>query len=832
MKKLLSLALVTLMCSTAFAEDVEVKELKCVGPIAVNEPIMFDKTDVNASEYEESSILDIPMDLEGIAQGKLINDGVLPKVDRKSVSLLGFTLSNSIYTTANISISGVTHYRLYVDGKQMTGGLAKLAPSTHKVVIKCLQVPNSEDATKRDTISIKVDGDKCSIGNMNTGDKRLYTLNDVLDATVFTASNISPDGKYLISSTYRSMPSGSENRKNYLWNLATGEKQPVSSTRWMPRTSKYLVTRKNDGVGYTLVAVDPASSKETILTKSLPESNFTLSPTEDFVIYSVHSEGPKEAKDVFEVINPDDRQPGWRNRSNLYKFDFKTGVSSALTYGHSNVYLYDISKDGRYLLIGKSVYNETKMRPTDFMSLYRMDLNTMTLDTLLVNDGFVNNALFSPDGKQILIAGSPECLGNIGMNVKEGQTPSNFDVQLYLADIDKRIATHKKNENDFSDIAPLTRDFNPSVDAVVWNSNDGMIYFDAEDKDCKHLFRLNPKSKNIQLINVPEEYVGRYTMSAKAPFMAFYGQSATNADRLYTLNLKSLKSTLIDDFHKEYLSDVNLGECKPYTWVNPEGDSICCRYYLPPHFDASKKYPMIVNYYGGCSPTSRTFGGRYAAQAYTALGYIVLVVNPRGATGFGQKWSAVHVNTAGKMVADDIIGSVKAFTAEHGFVNAKKIGCIGASYGGFMTQYLQTQTDIFAAAVSHAGISDHTSYWGEGYWGYSYSQTSMANSYPWTRKDLYVDQSPLYNADKIHTPLLFVHGTGDTNVPVGESIQMYTALKLLGRPTAMVLVEGENHWIMQYQKRIKWQNTIWAWFAKWLQDDDSWWEEMYKHKDL
>jgi dipeptidyl aminopeptidase/acylaminoacyl peptidase len=97
----------------------------------------------------------------------------------------------------------------------------------------------------------------------------------------------------------------------------------------------------------------------------------------------------------------------------------------------------------------------------------------------------------------------------------------------------------------------------------------------------------------------------------------------------------------------------------------------------------------------------------------------------------------------------------------------------------------------------------------------------MANEYPWTNKHLFVDQSPLYNADKIHTPLLFVHGTADNNVPVGESIQLYTALKLLGRPTAMVLVDGQDHHIIDYEKRIKWQNTIFAWFAKWLQDDGS-----------
>ena len=93
---------------------------------------------------------------------------------------------------------------------------------------------------------------------------------------------------------------------------------------------------------------------------------------------------------------------------------------------------------------------------------------------------------------------------------------------------------------------------------------------------------------------------------------------------------------------------------------------------------------------------------------------------------------------------------------------------------------------MFAAAISHAGISDHTSYWGEGYWGYSYSEVSMGDAYPWSDPDLYVKQSPLFRADRITTPLLFLHGDSDHNVPPGESIQMFTALKLLGCPTAFV----------------------------------------------
>lgn len=108
----------------------------------------------------------------------------------------------------------------------------------------------------------------------------------------------------------------------------------------------------------------------------------------------------------------------------------------------------------------------------------------------------------------------------------------------------------------------------------------------------------------------------------------------------------------------------------------------------------------------------------------------------------------------------------------------------------------------------------------------------MANSYPWSHKELYVNQSPLYNADKINTPLLFLHGDSDVNVPVGESIQMYTALKLLGKETAMVLVKEQDHHIIDYDKRIMWQNTIFAWFAKWLQDSPAWWDAIYSPKDL
>ncbi|MDE7152698.1 MAG: prolyl oligopeptidase family serine peptidase, partial [Candidatus Amulumruptor sp.] len=349
----------------------------------------------------------------------------------------------------------------------------------------------------------------------------------------------------------------------------------------------------------------------------------------------------------------------------------------------------------------------------------------------------------------------------------------------------------------------------------------------------KPLFVYEPaKHSFTELNSVLDDLVQSYDLPVNGNLVAWRGASASNSERVYVTDTRKGSTRMIDYPSADRLADVALGEVKPFEYVTSRGDTIYARYYLPADFDPTRKYPVIVNYYGGCSPTGRNFESRYPHHLYAAQGYAVLVINPSGCTGRGQEWASRHVNTAGEGVAQDIIEGTQQFCRANEWADSTALGCIGASYGGFMTQYLQTQTPMFAAAISHAGISDHTSYWGEGYWGYSYSEVSMANSYPWTRKDIYVDRSPLYLADKINTPLLFLHGDSDNNVPVGESIQMFTALKILGRPTAFVAVADQDHHILDYDKRIKWQDTIFAWFEKYLKHDSTWWDTLYPPKSL
>jgi len=827
MTKSYLLAALLAMTTSVAAQEITVTQFNHVGPLPLQMPAILDSLGVDGKRFDEAALLKTPLRLESVGEGPSYSAAILSKdtQGRPALHLVGFQLTNTAYTQARINVKGLSHYELYVDGSATTSGAeTELLPATHEVVIKALTTASSTDSLQV-TVTPTVEG---SITLNGQEQKHLYTMNEVLHARRYTGVSLSPNGRWLIVSTSQTQPGGSTQRWTEVREVSTGrvidQREGLS---WMPRANLYYYTRTSEGKRQ-LVTVDPLTQQENVLARDLPEGHFQVVPTEDRLIFTLYDEAPKERPDVYEVIHPDDRQPGWRTRSHLAVYDLQTGLLQPLTFGHSSTYLLDVTQDGRYGLV-MTGGSQLGRRPTEVSSLFRIDLQTLSVDTLVRNEGFLGRGCFSPDGKQVLIGGSPEAFGGIGENVLAGQTPSMTDIQLFLMDTDSRA------------VKPLTRDFDPSVILMEWSKTDGMIYFTAEDKDSVNLFRLDPQKGAFQRFALPEELVERFSLAASSPTMVLYAQSASNSDRLYSVELNKVKSErvksdksirLLEDLSAQTLRDVELGDCKPYVYTNERGEHISCRYYLPPHFDASHRYPMIVNYYGGCSPTSRNFESRYPQHAYAALGYIVLVVNPHGATGFGQQWSARHVNTAGEGVAEDIIGAVKAFCREHSWVNEKKIGCIGASYGGFMTQYLQTKTDLFAAAISHAGISDHTSYWGEGYWGYTYSEVSMANSYPWTRRDLYVDRSPLFHADKIHTPLLFLHGDADHNVPVGESIQMYTALKLLGCPTAMVLVKDQDHHITDYTKRLRWQQTIWAWFARWLKDEPQWWQSMYPDKEL
>jgi len=840
-KKFLILPLMCLVLGAYAQKNIPLKDIRYYGGIRINDPVLCDSVNVKGEKHDWKNLLKSQLN-EPMEQSRFV---VLPlgtdstfKVSRpvegSQLSLWKFYIMPENFMPLKIQLKSPNAFEVYIDGVKKTEKTTreeskdksksvtlelKADPRQYTVLVKMLSTA-SDSCDTYFSVSVKTEKRDSAVMNIaSASERRLLFTPDMLVGKRIVSTSVSPNGRFALIDYSMVYKDGSKSGISELTDLQSGKIlwSDASNTRrmqWMPQTNALYFTAKGTD-GKELRILDPATQQEKVLARNLPDADFSWSPKENFLIFSVNDTAPEDKGELHRLINPEDRQDGFRNRSSLYLYNLKTGLCSPLTYGRENAWLEDISADEKLLLYGTKI-QFVPDAPFSASNLFLLNLETMKVDTIWYHDKDAINAVFSPDGKKLLIKGAPNSFGGIGLNITPGQIANAFDVQAYIMDLSTR-----KTE-------PVTKNFNPSISSGVWSKVDGHIYFSAEDKDYVRIYSYDPAGKKFRALPVTPDVVVRFDMAAAAQRIVYFGPTFNYTGKAYTMDLKNQSEKIIADPGAERLSTTETGKMEDWNFKSADGTTIYGRYYLPPSFDPSKKYPVLVYYYGGTSPTSRAFEGNYPLNLYAAMGYVVYTLQPSGTTGFGQEFSARHVNAWGDKTADEIILGTKLFCRSHHFTDSTRIGCFGASYGGFMTMYLQTKTDMFKAAVSHAGISNIASYWGGGYWGYSYSAAASTGSYPWNNPQLYTDHSPLFHADRIKTPLLLLQGAVDTNVPPGESIQMYTALKMLGKPVEFIRVDGENHSIRGFQRKLEWQRTILAWFARYLKEDDRWWNELYK----
>lgn len=838
MKKLLSAALLLAVGSTASAQKdtIRVESVKVAGPFIQHNVLTTTPKDANDKVYNQEELqwnMPIDMDLWKKNAGEYVKELLATDstgfiIKDKGIYQLAFTVDNSQYQKIKFQIDTKCKNTLFVDGRHQGGEIALIA-GRHECVLKIQQ--NNENA---DTIEIKVIADTDTLWTshfagieVNAEGKRNYTLNDHMTGQRLSSTKISADGRFVLEHSYVTRNDGKNEWSSYIIDLETGNSyQPYNFVQWAAKGNKYISKRVDKNHKSIYEYRDVISGKTTHLYTHPSQEGISFVANDTKIIVRQNTEGPKEKHgQVRQILEPNDRLNGWRTRPYFSIIDVKTGERRQITTGLRSS-SGTISNNGKLLYINVSD-DEAKERPYHFAMGMLMNLETGKVDTLFQKDGFTRGAIFSPDDSKLLFTGTPEAFGGIGNVCPEGMIPNNYEYELYLMDIETK------------EVEAITKDLDPSIKSAKWSPADNCIYAMTENKDLVSVFRLDMTEKKgirkgtWEMLDLKEPYIGGgIDLATEKPMMVYTGSSAESTDHSWVMDLKKNKHVSLTDLNPSRLDGIAIGTCRDWTYKTERGDSITGCYYLPPYFDETKQYPMLVYYYGGVSPVGRLLESSYNYQAWAAMGYVVYVLQPSGCTGFGQEFAARHSNAWGDYTADDIINGTKQFVKEHSFVNPKKIGCMGASYGGFMTQYLQTRTDIFAAAMSHAGISSIASYWGEGNWGYTYSAAASPNSYPWNNTKLYTEHAPLFNAHKINTPILFMHGTVDDNVPMGESIQMFNALKILGKETAFIMVDGENHYIGDHHKRIRWHDSIMAWFQKWLQDDPTWWNDMYPEKNL
>ena len=739
-------------------------------------------------------------------------------------------MEQSRTTCANFS-----QLEIYLDGKKIASNYEQgkkeakeirtkltLEPGKHCLLIKVLSLNKNNKFKAELKAENPWNNDDF---NISTTPDQFITINKVLDGKKVNSSALSANGQFALISYSQTLPPSD---KTEYWKeiqsikngkiIHTFRGSSLSQIKWLPIGNRLSYCKNYNGKT-SIFIFDLGQGQEKEITSGISNfENYSWTPDAKNIIYSIAKDHSKEWK-IRKIQGMEDRLPGFRYRSFLYQLNIKSGVKQRLTYGSLSTQLNDISSDSKYILFSQSRPDYTEY-PYSKQNLYQMNLETFKIDTIWKDKLFGGYAQYSPDNSKILVAAGPSCFGKLGENIGKQKMANNYDGQLYILDLNTKA------------VDPISYNFDPAIGSSVWNKKDGHIYFNANDKDYVRLFKYDLSSKTFTKLDISDDVVKKFNISSDGSTVSYIACSISSPNQAYIYDLNKNESIGISNPEKEKFSKVKFGKNEDWNFTKKDGKTIIGRVYYPPNFDANKKYPMIVNYYAGTVPVERSFGGRYPLNLYAAMGYVVYLLQPSGATGFGQEFSAEHQNNWGISTADEIIEGTKKFVASHSFVNADKIGCIGASYGGFMTELLQTRTDIFAAAIAHAGISDITSYWGEGYWGYTYSINASGKSFPWSHRKLYVDQSPLFSADKITTPMLLIHGSVDTNVPLGESIQMYQALKLLGKEVDFIQVKNQNHHIVNYTQRILWNNTIFAYFAKYLKDKDQWWNSLYPDENL
>ncbi len=698
-----------------------------------------------------------------------------------------------------IFVIGNEKVQVFLDGEKLGEGKeVKAEPllekGKHFLLIK-LYLPEKK------TVELKVKGDFVpSLAPIHP-----LSLHEIVNTVSVNRAVPSDDGSLLLVRMSRWRRDGKRERWYDIYSLPGGKLIrsfkgfEIENVEWRPGTHDISFIRKNSLWLYHM----EGEAEKIAEAKNL--SGYLWSGDGSFLLYFVYQKRKEYNKwGLNRIKDPAYRQKGWGGKYEIHRVWFPSKMDENLKTVEGQP--MEISPDGKYLLLSHTYFDRNR-RPYLITKFPILDLQTLKIKETF-RDPWVNFATWSPDGKALLLLAGPSSFGGLCSRLPKGEIPNDYNGELIVYSLEEGKARC------------LTKDFSPSVLNAVWRGNG--IFFTAEDRTFVRLYRI--KDGEIREVKTGGE-VTRSLVVGKDGTVTALITGVNFPHRLVVLKKGKVVFTLFPA--QRDFSTVKWGKVEDWD-LRIKGFLVKGRIYYPPGFNPDKKYPLIIYYYGGTSPITRDFAGRYPKEWWAAKGFVVYTLTPPGATGFGQIYSAQHVNDWGKISGKFILEAARRFIKTHRWVGKK--GIIGASFGGFMTQYLVTRTDMFDAAVSHAGISMIPSYWGQGYWGYTYNAVSAAFSFPWNRSDIYVGRSPLFSADKIKTPLLLLHGSVDTNVPPGESHQMFTALKILGRPVSLVIVKGENHWIMGYKHRIGWYMAIMGWFEKYLKGDPGLWNSLFEEK--
>ncbi|MBP8757142.1 MAG: S9 family peptidase [Prevotella sp.] len=519
-------------------------------------------------------------------------------------------------------------------------------------------------------------------------------------------------------------------------------------------------------------------------------------------VAEVTAEGIGNAKDIMEgqpyesPVAPFGgiEQISWSmdSKSIAYTSRKKEGVEYAISTD-TDIYLYNLSTGKTVNLCKPEGYKEPMIDATK--SMRDQEVNHQKGD---MHVGYDVNPKFSADGKYIAW--------------------QSMERDGYESDRNRlcvmEIATGKKKY--------VTESFDSNVDDYCWSKDSKTIYFMGVWHATEMLYQTNLEGKVMQITDGWYDY-GSVQLANNSNYLLASRHSHQYGDELYIVKPGKEKKAKVEQvtFENKHIYDqLALGKTQQRWVKTTDGKEMLVWLVLPPHFDANKKYPTLLFCEGGPqSPVSQFWSYRWNLQIMAANGYIVVAPNRRGLPGFGSKWNEeVSGDWTGQCMNDYLSAIDDA--AELPFVDKDRLGCVGASFGGFSVYYLASHHNKrFKAFIAHDGAFNLES---------MYTDTEEAWFSNWEYEDAFWNKNASANAvktynnsphkfvDKWDTPILVIHGEKDYRINANQGMGAFNAARMRGIPAELLLFPDENHWVLKPQNGILWQRTFFSWLDKWL----------------
>ena len=472
----------------------------------------------------------------------------------------------------------------------------------------------------------------------------------------------------------------------------------------------------------------------------------------------------------------------------------KTGVNYAVSTD-SDIYLYDIATGNT-----RNLCKPTDYKPVDFDPTKTMKTQAINHQKEDLNMGYDVNPKFSPDGRYIAWQSM----------ARDGYESDRNRLCVYT------LADGTKNY--------VTETFDSNVDDFCWANDSRTLYFIGVWHACENLYQTNLRGEVKQLTDDWADF-GSVQLLNNGNKLLASRHSFQQGDELYVVTPgKDAKKTKVQQLtfeNKLFYDKLAFGKVQERWVKTTDGKEMQYWVILPPHFDENKKYPTLLFCEGGPqSPVSQFWSYRWNMQIMAANDYVVIAPNRRGLPGFGSEWNEqVSGNWTGQCM-DDYLTAIDDAANNLPFVDKDKLGCVGASFGGFSVYYLAGHHNKrFKAFIAHDGAFNLES---------MYTDTEEAWFSNWEYEDAYWNRDQTNNAkrtyensphrfvDKWDTPILCIHGEKDYRINANQGFGAFNAARMRGIPAELLIFPDENHWVLKPQNGVLWQRTFFGWLDRWL----------------